>query len=85
MANDRKNKTLPGLRISEAAKVAGVSKQTIEYYIMLDLVRPVRLEKDRRTMRFFDREAIKRIKLVRRLNDSGYTLRDIRQTYLHRR
>jgi len=76
---------LPGLRISDAARAAGVTKQTIEYYIMLGLVNPLRVRKDRRSMRFFDEKTIKRIKLVRQLNDSGYTLRDIRQTYLNKR
>jgi len=71
------------LRISAAAAAAGVSKQTVEYYIMLGLIEPIRL-KDRR-WRFFDDALVKRIRLIRELNQSGYTLRDIRQTYLTRR
>ena len=68
------------VRISAAAKAADVSKQTIEYYLMLGLLEPVRIEGSHG--RFFDDELIKRIRLIRELNKSGYTLRDIRETYL---
>jgi DNA-binding transcriptional MerR regulator len=68
------------VRISAAAKAADVSKQTIEYYLMLGLIEPLRV--DGRKGRFFDDELIKRIRLIRELNKSGYTLRDIRETYL---
>jgi DNA-binding transcriptional MerR regulator len=71
------------LRISAAAKAADVSKQTIEYYLMLGLIEPVRIEG--RHGRFFDDELINRIRLIRQLNKSGYTLRDIRETYLSSR
>lgn len=70
-------------RISAAAKAAKVSGQTIEYYIMLGLIRPMRDGKGRG--RFFDHSLIRRIRLIRKLNESGYALRDIRQTYLARR
>ncbi len=68
------------VRISAAAEAADVSRQTIEYYLMLGLIEPVRVEG--RHGRFFDDELIKRIRLIRQLNKTGYTLRDIRETYL---
>jgi len=71
------------VRISAAAKAADVSKQTIEYYVMLGLIEPVR--KEGSSGRFFDDELIRRIRLIRQLNKSGYTLRDIRETYLTKR
>ena len=71
------------VRISAAAQAADVSKQTIEYYVMLGLIDPVRVEG--RKGRFFDAELIKRIRLIREMNKSGYTLRDIRETYLANR
>jgi len=71
------------LRIGQAADVAGVSRQTIEYYIMLGLIEPIR--RPGRRSRYFDTELIKRIRLIHRLNESGYALRDIRQTYLRDR
>ncbi|MCK4624877.1 MAG: MerR family transcriptional regulator, partial [Phycisphaerae bacterium] len=35
--------------------------------------------------RSFDEKAVKRIRLIRELNDSGYTLREIRTTWLRKR
>ncbi len=71
------------MRISAAASAAGVSNQTIEYYIMIGLITPLRRGGERG--RFFDDALVKRIKLIRKLNDSGYTLRDIREIYLKRK
>ncbi|MFP3937433.1 MAG: MerR family transcriptional regulator [Phycisphaerae bacterium] len=71
------------MRISAAAEAAGVSKQTVEYYILIGLVEPIRVPGKR--SRYFDRNLVRRIRLVRRLNKSGYTLRDIRETYLRNR
>ncbi len=71
------------MRISQAAKAAGVSVQTVEYYIMLGLIEPLTEGGTRR--RFFDEKLIKRIRLIRELNDSGYTLREIRTTWLRSR
>ena len=68
------------MRISEAAKAAGVSAQTVEYYIMLGLIEPARQPGKRG--RYFDDDHVKRIRLIRRLNETGYTLREIRETYL---
>ena len=71
------------MRISAAARAAGVSKQTVEYYIMLGLIHP--LSKPGRTGRYFDKNLVKRIRLIQQLNKSGYTLRAIRETYLRKR
>lgn len=71
------------MRISAAARAAGVSKQTIEYYIMIGLISPIRPRG--RAGRFFNEDLIRRIRLIHRLNRSGYTLRSIRETYLRRR
>ena len=71
------------MRISQAAQAAGVGKQTVEYYMMLGLIEPIRLPGTR--SRFFDGKLIRRIKLIRQLNESGYTLRAIRETYLDKR
>lgn len=80
---DRKSPKTSLMRISQAATAADVSTQTVEYYIMLGLISPIRLP-DKRG-RYFDGKLVRRIKLVRRLNQSGYTLRDIRETYLKNR
>ena len=79
----RKSPEKPLMRISQAARQAKVSKQTVEYYIMLGLVAPIR-PADKRG-RYFDSKLVRRIKLIRQLNESGYTLRAIRETYLKSR
>ncbi len=79
----KKSSDKPLMRISRAARAAGVTNQTVEYYIMIGLIHPIR--RPGRRERFFDRDLVKRIRLIRHLNDSGYTLRAIRETYLRNR
>ncbi|MBI9018774.1 MAG: MerR family transcriptional regulator [Phycisphaerae bacterium] len=70
------------LSISRAAKQAGISKQTLQYYLMVGL-----LEASGRTKsgaQLFDHKAIERIQLIKKLNDSGYPLREIREIFLHK-
>jgi DNA-binding transcriptional MerR regulator len=50
---------------------------------MIGLVQP--RTRPGKTGRYFDDKLIRRIRLIRQLNDVGYTLREIRQTYLRRR
>jgi DNA-binding transcriptional MerR regulator len=50
---------------------------------MLGMISPLRRPGNRG--RFFDRALVKRIRLIRKLNQSGYTLGAIRETYLVRR
>jgi len=79
----KKKSQHPDLGISDVAKQASVSKQTIEYYIMLGLVRPKSDPKTRR--RTFDASHVKRVKLISELNRTGYTLREIREIWIKRR
>ena len=71
------------VRIAQAAQAANVSVQTVEYYIMLGLIVPITPPGTRR--RLFNQDLIRRIRLIRRLNQGGYTLRDIGLTFLKRR
>ena len=71
------------LRISAAAKAAGVHPQTIEYYILIGLVKPLR--RPGKTGRYFSQPIVRRIRLIHDLNQTGYTLRAIREIYLARR
>lgn len=71
------------LRIGAAAEKAGISRQMLQYYVMLGLVKPA--GKSPSGQRLFDKESISRIKLIRKLNRSGYTLRDIREIFLARK
>jgi DNA-binding transcriptional MerR regulator len=68
------------MRISGVAEAAGVTKSTVEYYILVGLITPHRRGLARG--RFFDEDHVRRIRLIRKLNRSGYTLRDIREIYI---
>ena len=84
MKRDRKDPADAELmRISQAASAGGVSPQTVEYYIMLGLIEPIRQPGKRG--RYFQDSHVKRIRLIRQLNESGYTLRSIRETYLRQK
>lgn len=80
-----KKKSLPPgmMRLAAAARSAEVSTQTVEYYILLGLIRPIRIPGWHG--RLFDGALVRRIRLIRRLNRTGYTLRDIREVYFKKR
>jgi len=71
------------MSIGKAAKRAGVSTQSLQYYIMVGLVKPTSTSKTNRRM--FDDKAVERIKLIKKLNKSGYPLRAIRELFLEGR
>jgi DNA-binding transcriptional MerR regulator len=79
---DEKTEKETLFRISEVAKLASVTKQTVQYYLMLELI----METSRSTggHRLFDLQVVKRVKLIHKHNISGYTLSEIRETFLHR-
>jgi len=69
--------------IGAAAKKAGISRQSLQYYLMVGLLEPTEITPTGR--RLFDEKAIERIKLIKKLNDSGYPLRAIRELFLEGR
>ena len=69
--------------IGEAAKKAGVSRQSLQYYLMIGLLEPSQVSPTGR--RLFDAKAVERIVLIKRLNDSGYPLRAIRELFMEGR
>ncbi len=69
--------------IGTAAKKAGISRQSLQYYLMVGLLEPTEVTPTGRRM--FDEKDIKRIKLIKKLNDSGYPLRAIRELFLEGR
>ncbi len=71
------------IAIGPAAKKAGISRQSLQYYIMVGLVEPTKVSQSGR--RLFDEKAIERIKLIKKLNESGYPLRAIRELFLEGR
>ena len=66
-----------------AAKKAGISRQSLHYYLMVGLLEPTEVTPTGRRM--FDGKAIERIRLIKKLNDSGYPLRAIRELFLEGR
>ena len=75
-----KNKLSP---IGTAAKKAGISRQSLQYYLIVGLLEPTKVTPTGRRM--FDEKGIERIKLIKKLNDSGYPLRAIRELFMEGR
>ena len=71
------------MSIGLASEKAGISRQSLQYYLMLGLLEPVEVTSTGR--RLFDEKSIERIKLIKKLNDSGYPLREIRELFLEGR
>jgi len=69
--------------IGAAAKKAGISRQSLQYYLMVGLLKPTEITPTGR--RLFDEKSVERIKLIKKLNDSGYPLRAIRELFLEGR
>lgn len=68
--------------IGKAAEQAGVSKQSLQYYIMVGLLEPTKVTASGRRM--FDNDAVDRVRLIKKLNKSGYPLRAIREVFMER-
>ena len=75
-----KKETVKLLRIGKAAAEAGVSRQTVQYYLMVGLLVPTRRTQNGRQL--FDEKTVERIRLIKKLNESGYPLREIREIFL---
>ena len=71
------------IQIGAAAKQAGISRQSLQYYLMVGLLEPTEVSPTGR--RLFDKNAVERVKLIKRLNESGYPLRAIRDLFLEGR
>jgi MerR family mercuric resistance operon transcriptional regulator len=69
--------------IGQAAEKAGVSRQSLQYYLMVGLLEPTEVTPTGR--RLFDKRTVERIRLVKKLNDSGYPLRAIRELFMEGR
>ena len=78
MADDKKL-----MQIGATAEQAGISRQSLQYYLMLGLMEPTEVTSTGRRM--FDQKAVERIKLIKKLNESGYPLRAIRELFLEGR
>ena len=66
--------------LGRAAQTAGISTGSLQYYIMCGLIEPDSYTPTGRKR--FSTGNIKQIKLIKKLNDSGYPLREIREIFL---
>lgn len=82
MREPAKPRAEDGYRLSEAAARARITPAQLEYYVMCGLVEPT--GRSAGGHRLFDDEALRRIRVVRLLNASGYPLREIRETFAAR-
>ena len=71
------------LSIGVAAKKAGISRQSLQYYLMVGLLEATQVTGSGRRM--FDEKAVERIRLIKKLNKSGYPLRAIRELFMEGR
>jgi len=55
----------------------------LQYYVMVGLIEPVKISPGH--WRLFDEKSVERIKLIKKLNESGYPLRAIRELFLESR
>lgn len=69
--------------IGATAKKAGISRQSLQYYLMVGLLEPTEVTPTGRRM--FDQKAVERIKIIKKLNESGYPLRAIRELFMEGR
>lgn len=68
---------MDGLKVSEVAKRAAVKLQTIHYYERVGLLpRPPRTAAN---YRVYSPEAIRRVRFIKRAQELGFTLRDIKE------
>ena len=68
------------MQIGAAAEKAGVSRQSLQYYLMVGLLEATEVSPTGR--RLFDAKTVQRIKLIKKLNESGYPLRAIRDLFM---
>jgi len=68
------------MSVGVAAEKAGVSRQSLQYYLMIGLLEPNKVTAGGRRM--FDEKGVQKIKLIKRLNESGYPLRAIRELFM---
>jgi len=68
------------VRLGEAARLAGVTDNQLQYYLYMG-VAAASATTDAGQRRFSP-AAIKRIRMIKLLNESGYPLREIREIFM---
>ena len=67
------------LKTGDILKITSISRQMLQQYIVMGLIKEK--EKTRGGHRRFGRNTINKIRLIQRLNKSGYTLRELREVF----
>jgi len=70
------------LTTADLVRLTGVKESVIRQYVLLGLIRPVARTESGRLR--FDEKTVRLVKLIKELNRSGYTLREIREIFLER-
>jgi len=65
--------------VGEVVKQSGISRQVLHNYTVLGLLRVA--ERTPTNRRYYDDEVFRRIKLIRKMLDSGYTLQSLREIF----
>ena len=63
-------------KIGDIARLAGVSKRTIDYYVKLGLLKPIRLDNN---YRCFSGESLMQLNLIREMKNRRFTLDEIKE------
>ena len=66
-------------KTKEVLKKSGLHRQMFYHYLSLGLV--IEAKKTPAGHRLFDKRVFKRLALIKELNESGYTLRDMKETF----
>ena len=67
------------LRTKEVLELTGISRQMLYRYITAGLIREEEVTATGR--RVFASDVVKKIEIIRRINESGYALRDIKDIF----
>lgn len=70
------------LRTKDVLRLTGISRQTLYRYITAGLV--TEAERTAAGRRLFSADVVKRIALIRSINESGYALREIKEIFMRR-
>jgi DNA-binding transcriptional MerR regulator len=79
-SGDREHDSEGLVRLGAAARRGGVTPAQLQYYCYMEVVAPAQLSAS--GQRLFDTRAIRRIRMVKMLNDGGYPLREIREIFM---
>lgn len=67
------------IKTGDFLKQAGITRQALYTYLTMGLIEEANRTKTGRHL--FDQRALKRVEIIKRLNSSGYPLREIKDIY----